>query len=126
MFLSPNAFRANLLDRRDRLRFTLPGACHINKFDGYSVRTMEQLKIKKKKKKNVKRITVKFILYIHVHRHLSRNMASEQVRHKPSCTSTEDDWWLEILDLESRGIVTYYPCSENKGSNQRCRLLVFS
>lgn len=25
-FFSPNAFRANLLDRRERLRFTLPGA----------------------------------------------------------------------------------------------------
>ena len=29
----------------------------------------------------------------------------EQVRHKPSCTSTEDGYRLEILDLESRGIV---------------------
>ena len=43
-------------------------------------------KKKKKKKKN-------------------RNVFSEQVRHKPSSTSIEDDWRLEILDLESRGIV---------------------
>ena len=33
------------------------------------------------------------------------NKVSEQVRHKPSCTNTEDGWRLEILDLESRGIV---------------------
>ena len=32
-------------------------------------------------------------------------VASEQVRHKPSCTSTEDGWMLEILDLERRGTV---------------------
>ena len=30
---------------------------------------------------------------------------SDQVRHKPACTVTEDGWRLEILDLESRGIV---------------------
>ena len=30
---------------------------------------------------------------------------SVQVGHKPSCTSTEDGWKLEILDLDSRGIV---------------------
>ena len=27
------------------------------------------------------------------------------VRHKPGCIATEDGWRLEILDLESRGIV---------------------
>ena len=30
---------------------------------------------------------------------------SDQVRHKPGCTATEDGWRLEISDLESRGIV---------------------
>ena len=29
----------------------------------------------------------------------------EQVQHKPSCTSTEDGWKLEISDVESRGTV---------------------
>ena len=29
----------------------------------------------------------------------------EHVRNKPSCTSTEDDERLEVLDLESRGTV---------------------
>ena len=32
-------------------------------------------------------------------------MVSVQVRHKPSCASTEDGWRHEILDLESGGIV---------------------
>ena len=40
---------------------------------------------------------------------------SEQVRHKPDCTVTEDGWRFEILDLESRGIVL---CSENKSADQ--------
>ena len=35
----------------------------------------------------------------------TKNVVSEQVRHKQSCTSTEDGWGLEILDLGSRGIV---------------------
>ena len=35
----------------------------------------------------------------------TNNMVSEQVRHKPGCTGTEDGQRLEILDLESRGIV---------------------
>ena len=30
---------------------------------------------------------------------------SDQVRHKLGCTTTEDGWTLEILDLGSRGIV---------------------
>ena len=30
---------------------------------------------------------------------------SEQVRHKPGCTATKDDYRLKISDLESRGIV---------------------
>ena len=29
---------------------------------------------------------------------------SNQVGHKLGCTATEDDWKLEILDLDSRGI----------------------
>ena len=36
----------------------------------------------------------------------TNNVVSKQVRHKPACTSTEDGLRLEILDLESRGIVT--------------------
>ena len=35
----------------------------------------------------------------------TNNVVSEQVLHKPACTVTEDGWRLEILDLESRGIV---------------------
>ena len=36
---------------------------------------------------------------------------SNQVQHKPGCTTTEDDTRLEISDLES---------SENKGADQLC------
>ena len=35
----------------------------------------------------------------------TNNVVSEQVRHKSGCTSTEECYRLEILDLESRGIV---------------------
>ena len=35
----------------------------------------------------------------------TNNLGSDQVRHKPGCTVTEDGWRLEILDLESRGII---------------------
>ena len=35
----------------------------------------------------------------------TNNLASDQVRHKPGCTVTVDGSRLEILDLESRGIV---------------------
>ena len=35
----------------------------------------------------------------------TNNVISEQFSHKPSCTSTEDGWRLEILDLENREIV---------------------
>ena len=35
----------------------------------------------------------------------SNNLGSDQVRHKPGCTVTEDGQRLEISDLESRGIV---------------------
>ena len=38
-------------------------------------------------------------------REKTNNMVSDQVRHKPGCTVTEDGKRLEILDLESRGIV---------------------
>ena len=30
---------------------------------------------------------------------------SDQIRHKPGCTTTEDGWRIEIPDLGSRGIV---------------------
>ena len=33
---------------------------------------------------------------------------SDQVRHKPGCTATEDGWRLESLDLEEEGL--YYLC----------------
>ena len=32
-------------------------------------------------------------------------LVSDQVRHKPGCTATEDGLMLEISDLESRGIL---------------------
>ena len=35
----------------------------------------------------------------------TNNVVSEQVRHKQASTVTEDGEMLEILDLESRGIV---------------------
>ena len=35
----------------------------------------------------------------------TNNLGSDQVRHKPGCTNTEDGLRLEILDLGSREIV---------------------
>ena len=35
----------------------------------------------------------------------TNNVVSEQVRHKPACTSTEKSYNLEISDLSRRGIV---------------------
>ena len=35
----------------------------------------------------------------------TNNVVSEQVRHKPACTSTEKSYKLEISDLSRRGIV---------------------
>ena len=35
----------------------------------------------------------------------TNNVVSEQVRHKPTCTSTEKSMKLEISDLSRRGIV---------------------
>ena len=43
---------------------------------------------------------------------------SDQVRHKPGCTVTEDELRLEISDLGNRGLGLYYTCSENKGADQ--------
>ena len=43
---------------------------------------------------------------------------SDQVQHKPGCTTTEDVWKLEILYKEEEGL--YYLCSENKGADQLC------
>ena len=40
---------------------------------------------------------------------------SNQVKHKPGCTATEDCLSLEILDLGRRGIVL---CSKNKVADQ--------
>ena len=47
-------------------------------------------------------------------------MVSEQIRHKPGCTSTEAGLKLEILELSRGGIVAelYYPSSGNKGADQ--------
>ena len=47
---------------------------------------------------------------IHVHiiepgHEKTNNVVSEQVLHKLSCTSTEDDYRLEVFNLENRGIV---------------------
>ena len=39
------------------------------------------------------------------HREKKVFRVSDQVRHKPVSAVTEDDWRLEILDLESRGNV---------------------
>ena len=38
-------------------------------------------------------------------REKTNNSGSDQVRYKPGCTVTEDGKRLEILNLESRGIV---------------------
>ena len=70
-------------------------------------------------------------------REKTNNLGSDEVRHKPGCTVTEDGERLEILDLKVEEL--YYPCSENKGAEQLrsyceadlhlcfrlCRLLVF-
>ena len=43
---------------------------------------------------------------------------SDQIRHKPSCTATEDSKRHEISKREvEEGF--YYPCSENKGADYR-------
>ena len=47
------------------------------------------------------------------------NLGSDQVRHKPDCTVTEDGYRLDILDSESRGI-------DLRLCFRLCRLLVFS
>ena len=41
---------------------------------------------------------------------------SDQLRHKPGPTTTQDGLSLESLYLESRGL--YCLCSENKGAEQ--------
>ena len=38
-------------------------------------------------------------------REKTNSLGSDQVRHKPGCTVTEDGQRMEILDLERRGIV---------------------
>ena len=48
------------------------------------------------------------------------NAVSKQVRHKLACTVTKGGQKLEILDLESRGKLMFFPCSENEGNNQLC------
>ena len=66
----------------------------------------------------------------------TNNVVPQQVRHKPTCTSTEKSWKLEMSDLRRREIVLR---SENKGADQLrsyceadlrlcfhlCRLLIF-
>ena len=41
---------------------------------------------------------------------------SDQVRHKPGCTATEDSQRLEISVYIEEGL--YYPYSEDKGADQ--------
>ena len=51
------------------------------------------------------------VLSVRVHfiyepvREKTNNFVSDPVRHKPDCTVTEDGKRLEILDLQSTGIV---------------------
>ena len=52
----------------------------------------------------------------------TNNVVSEQVLHKPSCSSAKDGLRLEILDLR-RGI---YPQSEYKGAGQLTCAFVFT
>ena len=47
-------------------------------------------------------------------REKTNNLGSDQVRHKPGCTSTEDGKRLETLDLESTGIVYRYCKAKTK------------
>ena len=44
----------------------------------------------------------------------NNNVVSDQVPHKPRCTSTEDGQRLESLNLGHRRIAKYPLCSENK------------
>ena len=44
---------------------------------------------------------------------------SDQVRHKPGCTTTEYGWRLEISDLESRGIVVSVQRKQRRCSASR-------
>ena len=46
-----------------------------------------------------------FDLFYEPVREKTNNLGSDQVWHKPACTVSEDGKRLEILDLESRGIV---------------------
>ena len=41
---------------------------------------------------------------------------SDQVQHKPGCTTTKDSYSLEILNIGSRGIVLFM--KPNKGTDQ--------
>ena len=72
------------------------------------------------------------------HHEKTNIVVSDQVRHKPGCTATEDGKRLEISDLESRGIAL--SVLRNKGADQLrgnreadlrlrfciCKTLVFS
>ena len=49
-------------------------------------------------------------------REKTNNVVSDHVQHKPGCTVTEDGSRLEILDLESRGIVL--SMQQKKGAEQ--------
>ena len=59
-------------------------------------------------------------------REKTNNLGSDQVRHKPGCTVAEDGKRLEILDLESRGIVRIYCKADLRLCFRLCRLLVFA
>ena len=55
-------------------------------------------------------------------REKTNNLDSEQVRHKLCCTVTENGSMLEILDLESRGIVTNHVAKTNALIGRYCEV----
>ena len=61
-------------------------------------------------------VLFKSIVYESV-REKTNNLGFDQVGYNPGCTVTEDGKRLEILDLESRGIVLSVYI-ENKGADQ--------
>ena len=44
---------------------------------------------------------------------------SDHIKHKPSCTATEDRYSSKFWIKKAEGL--YYQCSENKGADQLCR-----
>ena len=48
---------------------------------------------------------IEYLSIFEPHHEKTNFLVSDLVRHKPGCIATEDGKRLEILDLESRGIV---------------------